>query len=252
MVYYFSATGNNQYVARQIADYISDEMKSIPECFDEENFNLQASKDGYVGFVTPTYAWGLPEIVKSFFSKASFDRNGSYVFFIATYGTTPGFSGKAAEKMLNARNIHIDAYYDVLMPDNWTPTFDLSDPKKVAETNAKADVEINAIKEEIMKRKTGNYMKRRLPYFTSIVALKEYENMRRTDHFVVEDTCIGCGLCEKKCPDHAIVMSNGKPAWVKKQCIMCLGCLHRCPKFAIQYGERTRNHGQYRHPGTHI
>lgn len=33
---------------------------------------------------------------------------------------------------------------------------------------------------------------------------------------------------------------------------MCLGCLHRCPKFAIQYDDRTREHGQYRHPGTRV
>ena len=29
---------------------------------------------------------------------------------------------------------------------------------------------------------------------------------------------------------------------------MCLGCLHRCPKFAIQYGSRTKKHGQYTNP----
>lgn len=252
MIYYFSATGNNQYVARQVAEHIGDEIKSITECVDGGDFDLHASDSGCVGFVVPTYAWGLPEIVKRFFFKVSLNADNPYVFFIATYGTSPGFIGKAAEKMLKPRGIDIDAFYDVLMPDNWTPTFDLSDPDKVAETNAKADIEINVIKEQIAKHTTGNYMKRRLPYFTSVVALREYEKMRRTGHFVVEDTCIGCGLCAKKCPDHAIAMKDGKPTWIKEQCIMCLGCLHRCPKFAIQYGDRTRNHGQYRHPDTMI
>ena len=36
---------------------------------------------------------------------------------------------------------------------------------------------------------------------------------------------------------------------VAERCAMCLGCLHRCPKFAIQYGNRTKRHGQYTHPG---
>ena len=34
---------------------------------------------------------------------------------------------------------------------------------------------------------------------------------------------------------------------------MCLGCLHRCPKFAISYGNgKTDRHGQYKNPYTRI
>lgn len=64
------------------------------------------------------------------------------------------------------------------------------------------------------------------------------KKVRRTDHFHVENSCVGCGLCVRKCPVHAIEMRNKKPVWVKEKCVMCLGCLHRCPKFAIQYGQK--------------
>lgn len=73
--------------------------------------------------------------------------------------------------------------------------------------------------------------------------------VRKTSNLHLEDSCIGCGLCAKKCPVQAIEMQNKKPVWIKDKCVMCLGCLHRCHKFAIQYGnEKTKEHGQYTNP----
>lgn len=245
MIYYFSATGNNKYVAERIAEAINDEAKSI------QDTNPLLTKSDIIGFVSPTYGWGLPEIMKRFFSSVIVTAP-SYVFFVATYGTSPGFIGQQTRKMLEKREVKVDAYFSVKMPDNWTPTYDLSDPEQVAETNRKADKEIASMLVQIKECKCGNFMKDTKPYLTSFIALPEYERMRKTSHFTVDDTCVGCGLCEKKCPDHAIRMKDKRPEWIKEQCIMCLGCLHRCPKFAIQYGDRTRKHGQYRHPNTRV
>jgi Fe-S-cluster-containing hydrogenase component 2 len=88
--------------------------------------------------------------------------------------------------------------------------------------------------------------------FAARISYSMYGNQSKTSHFVLEDSCVGCGYCAKKCPANAIEMKENKPVWVKKQCIMCLGCLHRCPKFAIQYGKNTKKHGQYLNPNTKV
>ena len=41
---------------------------------------------------------------------------------------------------------------------------------------------------------------------------------------------------------------NGKPVWVKEKCTQCLGCIHRCPQYAITFGRGTAKNGQYRNP----
>ena len=133
------------------------------------------------------------------------------------------------------------------MPDNFTPWFDLSAPEKVAAQNAAADVRLDAILRQITARETGHFMQRVPPQFTSLFHKMAYDWLRQTSNLRVEETCIGCGLCAKRCPVHAIEMRGGRPVWVKDKCTMCLGCLHRCPKFAIVYG-RSPEHGQYRHP----
>ena len=138
--------------------------------------------------------------------------------------------------------------YSVRMPDNWTPVFDLTNAEEVAEINRKADEEIDGIIRKIKMGVEGDHVGDKLGKFMEVVYPGFYKTLSKTSHLHVEDTCIGCGLCAKNCPVNAIEMKDGKPTWTKKNCAMCLGCLHRCPKFAIQYDDKTRDHGQYLHP----
>ena len=127
-------------------------------------------------------------------------------------------------------------------------------PEKVEKYTKKTETEIDGIICGIKERRTNKHMARRTPaILTELIAQPFYDKkVRLTSNFCVEDCCIGCGLCAKKCPVQAIRMQNAKPVWVKEKCVMCLGCLHRCPRFAIQYGSRTKNHGQYTNPNVKV
>lgn len=206
--------------------------------------------DDAIGVISPTYDWGLPSIVREFLETASFQTN--YLYFVATYGTTPGAIGAMANRAI--RGHKIDAYYSVRMADTWTPIFDLSTPEKVAKYTKNTETEIDAIIRNVQERRTNRRMSPCTPAFISEWIAEPLYNkkVRRTSHFWVEDGCIGCGLCARKCPVQAIEMRTKKPVWVKDKCVMCLGCLHRCPKFAIQYGNNTKKHGQYTNPNVKV
>ena len=242
MILYFSATGNCKYVAARLAEAEGQEALSIADCIRQGRF---AFADEAIGVVSPTYDWGLPSIVREFLTRASFQT--AYLYFVATCGTTPGAVGAMANRAIRGREI--DAYYCVRMPDTWTPIFDLSTPEKVAKYTRNTEAEIDRALRGVRARRVVRRMSPRTPaIFTDLIAGPIYERVRRTKHLHVEDGCVGCGLCARKCPVQAIEMRNGRPVWVREKCVMCLGCLHRCPKFAIQYGRRTQKHGQYVNP----
>ncbi len=248
MIFYFSATGNCRYVAERIAAATGDKTISITDCCKGDGFSFD-EMDKTVGIVSPTYAWGLPIIVREFLQKLTLAEKPDYLWFAATYGTTPGQTGRFAEDLLNANGLSVSAKFSVKMPDTWTPIFDLSSKEKVQRINAAAEPQIDRIIGRIEARDRGDFMERKIPLVLAKASNGAvYDSMRKTSHFKVESSCIGCGLCARGCPVSAIEIREKRPVWVKERCVMCLGCLHRCPKFAIQYDGRTKRHGQYMHP----
>ena len=140
---------------------------------------------------------------------------------------------------------------DTTWSSNWKSIKALIEPSKdeVQQINDNAEPEIDYIIKQIKNFVAGDFMKNKLPYPLAKIGYNiEYDSMRKTKHFSVEDSCIGCGLCAKNCLVSAIKLKDHKPEWIKEQCVMCLSCLHHCPKFAIQYGKNTKKHGQYTHP----
>lgn len=192
----------------------------------------------------------MPSVVSEFLERMKLVYDAKpYLYYVGTFGTTTGAAATMANRIMRRKGIPFDALFDVKMPDTWTPLFDLSDKKRVAGINLQADAEIARIKEAIGAKVAGKHMHVTTPYLTGVIGKRIYDGKtRRTSNLSVEQTCIGCGLCAKKCPVHAIEMQRKHPVWVKDRCVMCLGCLHRCPTFAIQCGPNTKRHGQYLHP----
>lgn len=251
VILYFSAEGNSRHVAERIAERVGDTAVSIERYKGDGHPRIAVEKGGYLGFIAPTYCWGLPAPAVDFLKRAAFDVPGdAYVFTATTFGTTAGQTTRFAAALLREQGVETAAQYSVQMPDTWTPMFDLSDKGKVAAINARADEQIDECARMIADRTMGNRVRRAIPMF----AAKLYfcfglPACQDTSKFTVDaNACVGCGLCAKRCPVGAIQMCDGAPVWNRSECAACLRCLHSCPKFAIQRGAKTRAHGQYLHP----
>ena len=248
MILYFSAAGNSRHVAQRLAEVVHTSAISIESVLKENadaEISLTCNADEAFGLVVPTYFWGLPRMVERLLQRLSVEGDG-YRFFVTTYGTTTGQIGTFAHRIARKRGWAFDAFFSVRMPDVWTPMFDLSNKKKVSRRLEKAERELDTVAKVVRARQTGNHMHHRVPMLLSRLYHWYGFHHYTTAHFSVDaEACIACGLCAKQCPAQSIEMCDGLPQWTQPHCELCLGCLHRCPKFAIQYGKNTRKHGQY-------
>jgi NAD-dependent dihydropyrimidine dehydrogenase PreA subunit len=247
MIFYFSATGNSKYVAKRLGEATGEEIVSIAECMRNGNFDFSIKEEENIGFVTPTYFWGLPTIVTEFIKNLNMEKNGNhYCFHVLTYGALAGRAHQMMDHYLRAKGLMLDGKFIVRMVDTWTPMFDLTVENKNQEILDQADIQIGKVIKKVVFKESGDFNNRKVPLAGLFYLAYQYG--RKTSKFTVEDSCIDCGLCEKQCPVGAIKIENNKPKWLKSQCTLCLGCLHRCPVFAIQYGKKTKKHGQYVNP----
>jgi ferredoxin len=231
-VLYFTATGNNLYVAKRIGG----EFYSISKLLKERKFEFEDEK---IGIVFPTYYGGVPKIVEEFLNKAKLKSN--YIFAVASYGS---FSRSVTTHLMEIgkkNKIKFSYINDILMVDNFLPIFNMDkemkkEPKKNIEKNLEQIIkDIDAEKKYIKKH-------------TAIIRFAELlidkvspykHNIEFDKNFYVESNCNGCGVCVKVCPVDNIEVDN-KPVF-KKNCQQCLACINNCPQNALRLkGEKSK------------
>lgn len=249
MLFYFTGTGNSLYVAQRIAAQENDRLVSIVHAVKRGEFRFPAEET--IGFVFPTYYYGLPSTVAEFLERLEISGcEGRYLYSVVTCGGTTGATGAMFAEAMERRGLQVDASFAVRMVDNYVPALSLPSSAGVAEVLAIADEDIAVLLGRIARRERGSFdewtgsfakLRTRLMY-------PKYQRVRRTSNFFVSDACVGCGTCMRFCNSEAIEMRERRPVWVKKSCNLCLACLHRCPKGAIEFGRTTIHHGRYIHP----
>ena len=157
MILYFSATGNGKYIAEQIAEKTDEKCMSIVDCICEDKYCF--SNEKIFGMVVPTYFWRLPRIVAEYLGKLRIENCG-YTFFLTSYGATTGEAGSMAKKIMAHNGQNFDAYYSVIMPDTWTPVFDLTNKNRVDKWLSDGKKQLKLVIGNIMSKRKGNFVDR--------------------------------------------------------------------------------------------
>lgn len=247
MILYFSGTGNSEYTAKRIAEYIDDDCINLFDKLKSKDYSEIKSDKPFV-IVTPTYAWQIPHILRDWINSTVFSGN-SQIYFVLTCGGEIGNALKYARKLSEDKGFDYMGCVEILMPENYIAMFDAPETQQALEIvdTAESDIKATAlrIKNGEMLNVKGVHLIDRVK--SSIVNLIFYPVFVHAKKFVVSDKCIGCARCVTDCVMSNISLVDGKPVW-QDNCTHCMACICRCPVGAIEYGNISKGKPRYTCP----
>lgn len=232
MVFYFTATGNSLYVAKQL-----DEIRiSIAQAVHDGEKVYIAEK---IGVVCPVFGHEIPSLVREFLTNSTFRTD--YFYMILTYGNRHGGTAELTKKLLEDLGIHSSYINVVLMADNFLPRFDMNE-QKALDKNVYGQIErivqdITFGKEYIAPVTDADQAAHQ-EYLDRIAGMPD-DAFSKVYH--ITDECIGCEICTKVCPKKCLHMEGQKSVWKPEGCMMCMACIHACPMMAIQMRMSEKN-----------
>jgi ferredoxin/flavodoxin len=241
IVFYFSGTGNSLSAAKSI----SKELETCEIVPMVKKFNVTKQYDR-IGFVYPTYFWGLPGKVIEFIENVNLEDNkNSYFYSIATYG---GGAGNAVyqmyELLLKKHNIKLNYGQKLQMFSNYVVMYNMNE--KIDEITKKSNEKLVPVIDAV-KNKRNNTINKLTNIFSFVNRrfIKKVSNMDK--NFTVNDDCTGCGICKEVCPVKNVELAHNKPQY-SHHCEQCVACIQFCPKKAINYKNVTQNRRRYTNP----
>lgn len=247
MILYFTGTGNSEYVAKKIGDYLNDEVLNLFDKIRNMDFDAMTSEKPWV-IVAPTYAWQLPHIVRDWLYETKLEGN-KKIYFVLTCGARIGNAGQYAEELCDEIGMQYMGVAPILMPENYIALFDAPDKQEIVKIVKKAQASIR-VTAQIIEAEVYNdiYRPGVLDKLLSGAVNKGfYRFYISAKKFYAKDTCISCGKCEQVCPYDNIKLIDGKPVW-GEACTHCMACICHCPKEAIEYGKTSEGKLRYKFP----
>lgn len=244
MIFYFSGTGNSEYIAKKLSEQIQDEVVSINGAMKKEEHGHYHSVNPLV-FVSPTYAWQLPRVVTEYIRASEFTGS-QEAYFIMTCGEDIGNAEKYIKKLCHEKGLIYKGVVPVVMPENYITMYSAPEKNKILSLVREAEPVVIKAAEKI---RVKEHFESQQPTVTdqlksSLVNGIFYPIFVGAKGYYATAACVNCGKCEGLCPLNNIHMASGKPVWGMR-CTQCMACICGCPVEAIEYKNKTQGKARY-------
>ena len=246
MILYYSATGNTEFAAKELAKLTDDTCLNLLEKIQKSDYSEIHSDKPFV-ICAPIYVCEIPYFLDRFLKKVKLSGSRE-TYFVFTSGGYSGCASVLAKALCRKMHLIYKGSADIIMPRNYiaSDAYPMQDEETVRSRIADAKVKINQAAEII---KTGGKLKKRYVFLFEDIIIMPFKPfwvkfMLTAKAFYVKDSCIGCGKCAKLCPLNNITIQDKKPVWGKK-CTHCMACIANCPKESIEYGTITVGKERY-------
>jgi len=249
-IYFFSGTGNTEFVSRLVErELLRNGVAAARHSLDFATAIDLAPYDAvFLGF--PIHGFGVPVPVRSFIEKLPRSDSKKAVVF-STYGGFSCGSEKWAARLLAARGLVPVGTLGIRMPHINPPGVSIS-RQEVEKLVARAEAKIAKAVPSLIRatQRVGTFS-------LSRTAISSWLNPLAIDHELVDfsfskrafadERCTGCLRCLRACPTGCISMRDGTVQF-GEACCSCLRCYYGCPSSAIQTDRSPPGAPRYRGP----
>ena len=247
MVLFFSATGNTEFIAKQLAQKLGDECLNLLTRVRQGDLSPIHSEKPFI-ICAPVYVCEMPRFLARYLKEVPLTGSRD-VYFIFTSGGYAGISGVLAKQLIRKKKMNYLGHAEFKMPRNYVASdnYPLLSYDQSKERIIAACGQAEQVASDI---RAGKLLKSRHVWLFETVITLPFNPVwskfcYKTKDFYTTDGCIGCGKCQKLCPLNNISLKEGKPVW-GNACTHCMACICNCPTEAIEYGTISQTKEKYR------
>lgn len=215
-VYYFSPTGGTKKVSDIFAAAIGKEV--IWHDLGDKQTLAEKPQGELIVVAAPVFAGRIPSVVREKIKTLAGD--GKQAVTIAVYGNRA-----YEDALLEMNDILIQGGFTVIASAAFVAQHSIVPEVGAGRPDAEDIKEIRTFAEAVKRSTSAEnvHVPGNRPY-------KPEMNVAAAPLSL--PSCTACGACAKICPTDAISNVDGKMATDAAKCILCMACIHACPKQA--------------------